>query len=400
MTLVLPLMALDIDEKLTLRILKLSRTRKTVLINRGVEDGLKVGDHAKFYLTTGMIARGVVVKTSPARSVWSLYRIIDPASLFKNKVVYLKIATPVKITPDPTKMVIVEPVAEPGTDIPISPDAEALELAAEASEEMREEKEEQSQNEGELASLAEPPEGTELADEVPSETPPPPLSPMAGRLFSHSWEIATYGHLSGLTGKIKSSQPTQQTGQPVEDNSDFLSGYDLGFSLEKYFLKTNVPALQRLSLSLISHFGKNNTLDIQGNSLSSSFWEGGVGVSYHFFNHPGHRERPIFYATVSGGLGQSTDLSQFSAAAFNAGVLPTTETTNPEKEGDSFYYYAGIGLKYYFSRWGGKLQLDYYQRQETYEGEINDLTTGLVTTAENERTLAGPRLILGVLLRF
>ena len=89
-----PAWALDIDEKLTLRLLKLSKTRKTILINRGIEDGLAVGDHAKFYLTTGLIARGVVVKTSPARSVWSLYRIIDPNFLFKEKVMNLKIATP------------------------------------------------------------------------------------------------------------------------------------------------------------------------------------------------------------------------------------------------------------------------------------------------------------------
>ena len=69
--------ALQLDEKLTLRILELSKTKKTALINRGMEDGLVIGDHAKFFLTTGVVARGVVVKASPSRTIWSLYRLID-----------------------------------------------------------------------------------------------------------------------------------------------------------------------------------------------------------------------------------------------------------------------------------------------------------------------------------
>ena len=50
--------ALEIDEKLTLRIVKTSDTKKTVLINRGQEDGLAKGDHAKFYLSVGCRTRG------------------------------------------------------------------------------------------------------------------------------------------------------------------------------------------------------------------------------------------------------------------------------------------------------------------------------------------------------
>jgi hypothetical protein len=95
--------ALEVDEKLTLRFLKVSSTKKTVLVNRGAEDGLVVGNHAKFFVTSGVIARGVVEKVSPSRSIWSLYRVIDPNEITDNKVLNLKIGTPVKISEDASK---------------------------------------------------------------------------------------------------------------------------------------------------------------------------------------------------------------------------------------------------------------------------------------------------------
>jgi hypothetical protein len=52
--------SLEIDEKLTLRILKISKTKRTILINRGIEDGLAEGDHAKFFDQSGVLARGKV----------------------------------------------------------------------------------------------------------------------------------------------------------------------------------------------------------------------------------------------------------------------------------------------------------------------------------------------------
>ena len=94
---------LEVDEKLTLRILNVSNSKKTMLINRGLEDGLAVGDHAKFYLTTGIVSRGVIVKTSPSRSIWSLYRVVDNEQLALDKVMNLKISAPVKLSQDKTK---------------------------------------------------------------------------------------------------------------------------------------------------------------------------------------------------------------------------------------------------------------------------------------------------------
>lgn len=125
--------ALEVDEKLTLRVLKISSSGKTVLINRGIEDGLVQGDHAKFFLSIGVVARGVLVKASPTRSVWSLYRLVNADPIKEDSVMRLKITPPVKITEDETKMIAVDdaPSATIGTDprtlgIPLEEGAEDL----------------------------------------------------------------------------------------------------------------------------------------------------------------------------------------------------------------------------------------------------------------------------------
>lgn len=97
------LFPLEIDDKLTVKVLSLSETKKTVLMNRGLEDGLELNDHAKFFKNSGVIARGVIVKVSPTRSVWSLYRLSKPDVLKKNLFLGLKISDGLKLTVDPTK---------------------------------------------------------------------------------------------------------------------------------------------------------------------------------------------------------------------------------------------------------------------------------------------------------
>lgn len=95
--------SLELDQKLVVRLLGVSESKKTLLVNKGKEQGLKLGDHAKMSLPTGMIARGVVVKLSPSRSVWSVYRFFNKAKLEPMIALTLKIATAVKLTTDETK---------------------------------------------------------------------------------------------------------------------------------------------------------------------------------------------------------------------------------------------------------------------------------------------------------
>lgn len=95
---------MDIDDKIVARILGVSESRRTVLINRGEEHGLKVGHHARFSTPQdGYFARAVVVRISPSRSVWSIYRVPTSGILRENLVTTVKIATPVVLTDDETR---------------------------------------------------------------------------------------------------------------------------------------------------------------------------------------------------------------------------------------------------------------------------------------------------------
>ena len=361
--------ALDIDEKLTLRLLKLSKSKKTILINRGIEDGLLVGDHAKFYLTTGMIARGVLVKTSPARSVWSLYRIINPNQLVKDKVVNLKIATAVKVTPDPTKMVMVEPIAKPGEDIPISPDVSALELAA------------LYENGGGGGEDDEKKAAAELGDQISFTNDASSLGnvPRKKGTSSKSWELVAHGHFNGF------GQTIEGGAQKTTLNSQ--SSYDLGLGVEKYFL---FPGIWREKVSLhgLVHLGQNNALGLNGASLGGSFWGIEFGLNYHLLNSPRNLYRPIAYGTFGMGSGASED-----------NIDPSDDGAPETLNGNIFFYHVGLGVKYYAGRWGGKIQADYYRRTETYV--ISEATGGGPEEEQEEtRTLSGPRLLLGLLHRF
>ncbi len=95
--------ALKEDAKFVARILGASDSRKTILVNRGKENGLTKDIHAKISLPTGMIARAVVVKVSPSRSVWSVYRFFDKTKIEPQTVATFKVASPVRLTTDESK---------------------------------------------------------------------------------------------------------------------------------------------------------------------------------------------------------------------------------------------------------------------------------------------------------
>ena len=98
-----PVLALEIDDTFLAKLLDTSASKRTVLINRGSELGLKLGDHAKISLPGHFVARAVVIKVAPTRSVWSVYRFLKKDKLIENTVYRLKIASPVKLTKDESK---------------------------------------------------------------------------------------------------------------------------------------------------------------------------------------------------------------------------------------------------------------------------------------------------------
>jgi hypothetical protein len=73
------------------------------MINKGKEQGLRMDMHAKLSMPSGIVARGVVVKVSPSRSVWSLYRIWKKDKLEKSLAILFKVSEAVRLTGDETK---------------------------------------------------------------------------------------------------------------------------------------------------------------------------------------------------------------------------------------------------------------------------------------------------------
>lgn len=95
---------MQVDDKVVARILGLSETGRTLLLNRGEEHGVQVGLHARFSTPQdGYFARAVVIRSSPSRSVWSVYRIPKSGVLRENLVATVKIATPATVTDDETR---------------------------------------------------------------------------------------------------------------------------------------------------------------------------------------------------------------------------------------------------------------------------------------------------------
>ncbi len=91
------------DTKFIARILGVSDTKRTLLVNKGKEHGLGMDQHVKISLPTGILARAVVVKLSPSRSVWSVYRFFKKESLKPQTVATFKISSPVRLTTDESK---------------------------------------------------------------------------------------------------------------------------------------------------------------------------------------------------------------------------------------------------------------------------------------------------------
>lgn len=365
--------ALDIDEKLTLRFLKVSNTKKTVLINRGAEDGLVVGDHAKFFITSGIVARGVVEKVSPSRSIWSLYRIVAPEEITDNKVLNLKIASPVKITNDPTKSMADENTIEgqdkltiPKSDAVVPEDHSADKLNDEDKKELDEmglkEKEiEKASNKSAKAKEA------KNNSEVEIEKLPMPASNI-----SKTWDLYGSLALNALTG-------TEEGATGSNSTSVSSSMFDLTLGLEKYLFNTetfkNVSAFAILNIKSMENGDSAKT--------TSNWLLYGGGLNYHFYNLPQSYNRLIGYATASFGMG--------TISVKEKTVVGNTATETPY-EGTSNFFSLGIGAKYILSQdFGARAILDYYSSSESFNYDDGSTST---------RSLSGPRVQFGISYRF
>lgn len=351
--------ALEVDEKLTLRFLKVSATKKTVLINRGAEDGLVVGNHAKFFTTAGVIARGVVEKVSPSRSIWSLYRIIDAAEITDNKVLNLKIGSPVKITEDASKSIKEEVVPEtsekksqPETKKENKAEVDSFEVDSEEPMPKEEQMSSKSQSKKNMAPIIE--------------------SSLSSEKEWDAWGNAAVNMLSGTASNINVGTVAAST--PATNSS---LDYTLG--VEKYFFHSNV-IMNQISITGFYH-SRTSKLgqDIQ---TSENLTEFGAGVRYHFNHSASMINGLIPFALMDAGVGNIT----LQNTVISAGTTSTTSI-----KGTSKFFAFGGGAKYILGMGlGFKTVVDYYSSGESYS----------YTATTGTRSLSGVRLQAGLSYRF
>ncbi len=347
--------ALEVDEKLTLRFLKVSSTKKTVLVNRGAEDGLVVGNHAKFFVTSGVIARGVVEKVSPSRSIWSLYRVIDPNEITDNKVLNLKIGTPVKISEDASKSLKDEITPSGREKIKIS-------KTKMNKEELLDVDAYEADNDDALSTIpvAKQNSKMEMSSFGPRENQWEVWSNVSANMLSGNAENINIGTVSATTTSRSSS-------------------HDITLGVEKYFFQTKSFLS---SISFIGFLHKRSASLGQDIQIQEDLFEFGAGIHYHF--------TPTTYATHT--------LIPFGLFDFGIGnitltntVSGSTTTSEPSIKGTSKFISFGGGVKYVLNNgFGFRGIIDYYSSSESYA----------YASSTGTRSLAGLRLQAGLSYRF
>jgi Outer membrane protein beta-barrel domain len=342
--------ALEVDEKLTVRLLKTSESKKTIMVNRGTEDGLVEGDHARFIVTAGIVARAVCVKVSPTRSVWSVYRLVNADFIVNDSVMSIKITPPVKITKDESQAIVQE-------DVPsrVSKDPVALGIPlADGANDLTE---------------AEKALGTSTDEDLKDLE--------AKTNVEKNIEVFGLVNISGLSSVTK-----QDTGTNEFKSSQ--SNYSIGLGGELYPKKER-EWYSHLSLEGSVNFLKADAQSYNGSSARSDAMEVGLGTNWHFSKLPSAVMEFIPY--VHAGFNIGTAKSTYEPGSENIGGK--TYSANGSTTGFSL----GFGYKYYTpSGFGVRALLDYYYRGEKYKADQDTLVYN--------KTVSGPRLQLGIAYRF
>lgn len=347
LTLIFPLQtfALEIDEKLTLRIVKTSSTKKTLLINRGIEDGLVKGDHAKFFLSAGVVARGVVIKLSPTRSVWSIYRIVNKSFLKDEQVMKLKITPPVKITKDESRTLV-------GDDSSISTkDPRDLGIP--------------------LADGAEDLTSDELAKEAVGFDSREVIS-----LLMKNKEVFGSFTYSSMSAETVNSDKTSF--------NSTLTNMSLTIGMELYFKKER-EWFTRLGFLGAFKMNKNSLMAYQGATVEETTSEFGAGVRLYPTKRASETEKFIpylgfmlFLGTTNSSYNQGEESTNYGSVAVDASLIS---------------YDFSFGYKY-FTRYGMGFgaQFSYYLRGNEF-GKDQSSRTWVYTSS-------GPKLGMNLSYRF
>lgn len=342
--------ALEVDEKLTSRVVKVSESKKTVMINRGTEDGLIEGDHAKFIVTAGIVARGVCVKVSPTRSVWSIYRLVNADFIVTDSVMSIKITPAVKITKDETQAIVQE-------DTPVSAASDTATLGI---------------------PLADGAQDLSAADEKLDSADLKALedSNVQASIVEKNREVYGFLNVSALTSNTKTD-----IGDQSFNNSQ--SFHHIGFGGEYY------PRNERewySHFSAVAEFSmmRENSQGYNGAGVTNELTEFGFGANWHPTKLPSIANEFIPFLHFTFNIG--TVKSSYKAGA-NTGTLESS--ANGATSGFSI----GGGYKFYtFKGFGARMMLDYYMRTEKYEEDSE--------TDVFNKQVAGPRLMMAISYRF
>ena len=342
--------ALEVDSKLTLRIVKVSSSQKTILINRGIEDGLEKNNHAKFYLSTGVVARGVVVKVSPTRSVWSLYRIINNNYIIKDQVLKLKITTELKVTKDESRAL----VNDDQSDVVITNDPRNLGIP-----------------------LAEGADDFDPLEEAKRKA----------EMKDLEWQIDAAPKTTSKKIEASASGSFENLSSVTKDGSAEFSGADnkVNFNLElEYYLQSLEGKLANLSLRFIYSLSDSSTISYQGSTAKESINEYGGGLSYHFYS-PTILSKINPYIDFSLLIGSVT-----SSYTPGAGVTGTEQSVTGSTTligfGGGMKYFTAIGISF-------RAKLEYVSRTLKF-------SASQVGSSEYDKTQSGPRVIFGAGYRF
>jgi hypothetical protein len=339
--------SLEIDEKLTLRIVNTSDSKKTILINRGIEDGLAKGDHAKFFVSIGVVARGVAIKVSPTRSVWSVYRIVNKEYLRDEQVLKLKITPAVKVTKDESQMLVSDDtrnsISKDPRDlgIPLAEGADDLDKMAG----------------GKIQA------NTEWINEENIS------------LIHRNKEIFGMIHYSSVNEESTPDTSTTAYSQAVTDLVLKIGG--------EWYFKNESEWYSRFSL--LSYFGmeKKSIMAYQGSYVREESSEFGFGANLYMLTRPSVVHSLIPYLNYTLSLG-STNSSYTSGENSTEDItLDASVLTN------SF----GFGFKYYTSEgFGIRAEMAYQLRGETYATDIQNQSW--------VKTRVGPKMNFGLSYRF
>lgn len=341
--------SLEIDEKLTLRVVKTSDTRKTVLINRGKEDGLAKGDHAKFYLSVGVVARGVAITISPTRSVWSLYRLVNADYIRDDQVMKLKITAPVKITKDESRSLVDDDMASSAgvrdprdLGIPLAAGADDIDLQGEAAGQARGAQDDS-------------------------------FGMMSADLGGKNKEV--FGAFSYDSRSSKTASENGNLDFSGEDTSMLL---DVGF---EYYFKDESKWYSRLSLLGAFRMVRSSILAYEGTEVREDASFFGGGVNWYPLVRPSQTYKFVPFGQFMYYMGNLT-----------SSVSPSGGDGTDLSGAVSLISFGG-GAKYFIHNgWGASAKLEYQSRTDDFSEDEGGFTW--------QKVSSGPRFIVSVSYRF